>query len=88
MSVEASRYRELLSALLLERELAGGALPDEIESERVEALDECWWAMTNAEQEEIERSMATEARIEAPSDLGAQDVEVEEGKHVLPRKAA
>jgi hypothetical protein len=84
----AKRYRELLMALLLERELAGGTLPEEIESRHVEALDRCWWAMTNAEQEAVERAMADEQPIEAPADLRVEDVRVEQGKHELPRKAA
>jgi hypothetical protein len=40
----ARRYRELFTGLLIERELEGGTLPEEIESHHVEELDRCWWA--------------------------------------------
>ena len=84
----ARRYRELLTALLMERELAGGTLPDEAESSHVEELDRCWWAMTGAEQQEAERALADEHLIDAPADLGAEDVSVQKGEHALPRRAA
>ncbi len=84
----ARRYRELLTALLLDRELAGGTLPEDVESQHVEALDRCWWAMTNAEQQEVERAIAAEGPVEAPNDLRAEDVRVEKGNHHLPRRAA
>lgn len=84
----ATRYRELLTALLLDRELAGGTLPDEIESLHVEELDRCWWAMTDIEQAEAERTLADDPSIDAPADLHVEDVRVEQGKHELPRRAA
>jgi hypothetical protein len=84
----AKRYRELLTALLMERELAGGTLPEESESNHVEELDRCWWAMTGPEQQEIEQAIADERLVDAPTDLGAEDVRVNEGEHELPRRAA
>jgi len=84
----AKRYRELLTALLMERELAGGTLPEESESNYVEELDRCWWAMTGSEQQEIERAIADEHPIDAPADIGAEDVRVKEGEHEPPRRAA
>jgi hypothetical protein len=84
----ARRYQELLTALLLERELAGGALPQDLESRHVEELDRCWWAMTTGEQEAAERAIADEQPIDAPADLGEQDVIVEPGEHAPPRRAA
>ena len=84
----ARRYRELLTALLIERDLAGGSLPEEIESRHVEELDRCWWAMTNTEQDEAEKAITDEQPIEAPPDLNALDVRLQQGEHELPRKAA
>jgi|HubBroStandDraft_4_1064222.scaffolds.fasta_scaffold1949293_1 hypothetical protein len=84
----ARRYRELLTALLIERELEGGTLAEEIESQHVEELDRCWWAMTSAEQQDIERAISDEQPIDGPADLGVEDVSVQQGEHELPRKAA
>jgi hypothetical protein len=84
----AKRYRELLTALLIERELVGGTLPDDVESLRVEALDRCWWAMTRDEQDDVEKELADEKTIDAPADLQTEDTCVEEGQRALPRRAA
>lgn len=84
----ATRYRELLTTLLMERELAGGSLAEEQESRYVEELDRCWWAMTDVEQGDVERAIASDATIEAPLDLSAEDVLVVQGEHRLPRRAA
>ena len=84
----ARRYRELMTTLLMDRELAGGTLREEEESRHVEALDRCWWAMSQEEQEEAERWLANDRSIEAPADLLVEDVAVERGKRSLPRKAA
>jgi hypothetical protein len=84
----ARRYRELLTALLMERELAGGTLPEESESNHVEELDRCWWAMTGVEQQEVEREIADEHLIDAPADLDAEDVSVQKGERGPPRRAA
>lgn len=54
MSVE--RYKELLDRLVAERERHGGSLPVWLESRLVEDLDRCWWELTVAEQDEIERA--------------------------------
>jgi hypothetical protein len=84
----AKRYRELLTTLLMERELAGGSLSDAEESRYVEELDRCWWAMTDSEQAETERTIASNEPIDAPADLGTTDVAVARGEHRLPRQAA
>jgi hypothetical protein len=84
----ARRYGELLTALLIERELAGGSLSEEIESRHVEELDRCWWAMTSVEQDAAERAIAAEQPLEAPVDLRVEDVLVKPGEHEPPRKAA
>ena len=83
----ARRYAELMIELLLERELAGGALSEDEESRRVEELDRCWWAMTNEEQAEYERSLALSASPEAPAELELKDVVVTEGSTSVPRAA-
>ena len=46
----ARRYRRLLDDLLTRRELAGGSLPQDEESDAVAVLESCWWAMTDEEQ--------------------------------------
>lgn len=86
MSSAAAKYRELLATLLVERELAGGSLPEDDESRYVEELDRCWWAMTSSEQAEIETTMATDATIDAPGELDSVDVLVTKGEHRLPRQ--
>lgn len=48
------RYAELLTEVLLKRSLAGGALSDEEESQWIEKLEACWWAMTPEEQDDTE----------------------------------
>jgi hypothetical protein len=70
----AKRYREILMTLLMERELAGGSLSDDEESRYVEELDRCWWAMTDLEQAETEHAIASNEPVDAPADLGAEDV--------------
>jgi hypothetical protein len=82
------RYRELLYRLLLERELAGGALLEEDESEYVALLDQHWWEMTPEEQAQIERELADDSVPAAPRELGQTDQQVELGQQVPPRKAA
>ncbi|HEX4477780.1 MAG TPA: hypothetical protein VH142_21980 [Polyangiaceae bacterium] len=84
----AKRYREILTTLLMERELARGSLSDDEESRYVEELDRCWWAMTDSEQTETERAIAGNEPIGGPADLGAEDVVVAPGEHRLPRQAA
>jgi hypothetical protein len=88
VTTASQRYRELLNRQLLERELAGGALPDEDESEYVAQLDEYWWEMPSEEQEQIERELAENIIPDAPLELGQTDQEVRIGQRVPPRKAA
>ena len=88
MSDAAAKYRELLTALLLEREFAGGSLQEEAESRFVEELDRCWWALTDVEQREVERAISGDAPPEAPADLKTEDVAVAQGEHRLPRQDA
>ncbi|HEX3594558.1 MAG TPA: hypothetical protein VHU80_05635 [Polyangiaceae bacterium] len=82
------QYREILTTLLLERELAGGSLSDDDESRYVEQLDRLWWAMTDDEQNEMEQAIAGNQPVDAPVDLRAEDVVVAHGEHRLPRQAA
>jgi hypothetical protein len=83
----ARRYREMLTSLLMEREIAGGSLPEEDESRYVEELDRCWWAMSDADQQEVERAIAGDP-VAAPAQLDLEDVRVERGQRDPPRKAA
>jgi hypothetical protein len=84
----ARRYRELLTQLLLEREEQGEAWLEADESRFVEELDRCWWAMTNAEQAEVEGAFADEPLANAPVELSFEDVRIERGQKAFPRKAA
>ena len=81
------RYLELMTHLLLRRELAPGALPPEEEARFAAGLDTCWQALTDEEQEDLERHLA-QALPEAPEHLHEVDQRVSEGEQVAPRKAA
>lgn len=57
MTGAVRRYLELLSELVMARNEAGGALPDETESQRVEELELCWVSMTPEQQKEAEAAL-------------------------------
>lgn len=80
------RYIELLTELLFERALADGGLSDEGEARYVDELDRCWWAMSNEEQEEVERFIASPSPLVAPDLLEEIDTEVRRGAKEPPRK--
>jgi len=80
------RYIELVTELLLQRALADDELPDEEEARYVDELDRCWWAMSRAEQDEVERALADQPPLGAPVDLGESDTEVHHGAKEPPRK--
>lgn len=50
-------YRRLFIELELARRAAGGQLSPVEEARRVDELDRAWWCMTNAEQDDYERSI-------------------------------
>lgn len=83
----AARYRSLLAELLIERQLAGGKLPEEKESSYIEELDRCWWEMTDEEHDAVEADFAVMAAIDAPASLNVQDRVVTKDAHELPREA-
>ena len=84
----AKRYWELLLDLAFQRVVAGGALPADVESPLVGALDRCWREMSEAEQDEAERLYARGRTVGAPDLLAIEDQEVAVGDHVAPRRAA
>jgi hypothetical protein len=84
----AQRYQELLVDLMLQRRLAGGALDPSVESELVEALDRCWRAMSDTEQDEAEQLFEARSHVLAPDDLGLADQPVIAGAGTAPRRAA
>jgi hypothetical protein len=85
----AQRYRELLVELLLRRAQEGGELSPAEEAHFASALDLCWNAMTDAEQEEIEDEIAAyRSPPDAPQDLAIEDLRVDMGASIAPRKAA
>lgn len=64
--MSAELYRNKLTELLFDR-----PLPEEQESERVAELEQIWWSLSPAEQQEIEEDMA---RVpDAPESLGLAD---------------
>jgi len=75
------RYLGMLTELLLERELNGGTLPMDVESERSAKLEEIWWQLSDEEQDEVEEVF--KRPIEAPVDLGLVDMPAESG---FPRR--
>jgi hypothetical protein len=80
------RYRVLLTQLLFERAAAGGELPEDEESRYVALLDELWWQLSPAEQEEMERELQASVEVGVEPDL--VDHPVVEGTSDLPRRAA
>jgi hypothetical protein len=56
----ARRLSELMSDLLLRREIAGGPLSQEDESAAAAELERCWWEMSDDEQAESERVFSAE----------------------------
>ena len=83
----SQRYLELMTQLLLRRELAPGPLPPEEEARFVAGLDRCWRAMSDDAQESVERHLANPLP-DAPAQLHEVDQKVSKGDHVAPRKAA
>jgi len=83
----ADRYRELMNELLLQRELAGGDLPEEDEARFAAVLDVWWRAMTDEQQTAIEREFTSGGTPSAPPILGFVD-EAAPASHVAPRRAA
>ncbi len=81
-------YRKLMIELLILREAEGGELPDELESSYVARLDDLWWSLSEAEQEEYEAELAGSVSLAGPEYLRLVDCEVDEGGSTGPRKAA
>jgi hypothetical protein len=84
----AQRYMELMVALAFERELAGGHLPPEYESQRIDAIDRCWREMSEEEQDASERAWAARSSVSAPTSLSLEDWLVGLGEHRVPRRKA
>jgi hypothetical protein len=78
MSPAATRYRLLLTQLVLDRETN----PKADEEPAYAELDTLWWAMTDDEQAEIERRLASP---EAPESLHLVDALVPLGSSTFPR---
>lgn len=80
MTRAATEYREKMLLLHLDRESAGGTLPEDVEAAKTAELDRLWGQMTPEEQEAAERPP------EAKADLGLVDVVVRPGDRHLPRR--
>jgi hypothetical protein len=79
------KYRELIFELLLEREVAPDGLSQESEARYAGALDRCWYAMSEEEQEAIENELASKASPTVAEEPSWQDREVNKGSTELPR---
>jgi len=66
----ARRFSELMSDLLLRREIAGGPLSQDEESAAAAELERCWWEMTDEEQAESQRIFSAARLPNAPTDIG------------------
>jgi hypothetical protein len=88
MKEAARRYKELMSDLLLQRELKGGQLPAIDEAQFVADLDECWHSMTDAEQAEVEEMFAPRRQPKVTRELSAVERPVAKGARNTPRRAA
>ncbi len=88
MTDAAARYEDLMRRLLDGRSRGRFEGSGEADEDRLlEARDDCWWAMSEAEQQESERRLDEAQHIAAPEVLG-DDVGVEVGGRALPRRAA
>jgi len=84
--MSSEKFVQVMTDLLFRRELAGGFLSQEEESETATVLQVYWEEMTEAEQEEAEKLFNQTPK--APEDLGLVDVAVEIGSTTFPRKNA
>jgi hypothetical protein len=82
----ARRFSELMTDLLLRREIFGGPLPQDAESDTASELERCWLEMTNEEQNEAKIIFSTERCPDAPTQLDLIDTVVEIGECIPPRK--
>lgn len=82
------QYRSLMNELLILREAEGGELPDDLESSYVARLDDLWWKLTEAEQDEFEAEFADATGLSGPEILSLVDREVDKGGKTTPRKVA
>ena len=89
-SKAASKYLELISELRLarlEHELRRVPFTQDAEVEYISELDRWLGEMTEDEQSTIERHLAGETP-DAPTELRAEDVDVEIGGANVPRREA
>ena len=84
----ARRFSELMSDLLLRREIAGAPLSQEEESDAAAELERCWWAMTQEEQADSERVFSAQHVPGAPAELDQLDEAIKAGSRSFPRKTA
>lgn len=84
----AERYWELLEELLFERELSGGKLSQEIEARFAGELDRCWQVMTEEDQDQAERRFTEQFVPPVSQEPQAEDLAVERGQRIAPRRVA
>lgn len=84
----AKRFSELMNDLLLRREIAGGPLSQDEESEVAAELERCWWEMTDEEQAASEAMFSRAQPPGAPARIDQLDEVVEQGASTPPRRKA
>ena len=85
MNGAARTYRELIVELFLARQWAGGALSQVEEARFAGALDRCWNAISESEQDEIESELASNSVPQVSEEPNQEDREVVTGSTGLPR---
>lgn len=78
-------YRELMTSLFFARLEAGGTLSQEDEARFAGALDRCWNAMSEEEQDAIEKEIATGTTPTVNQEPDEDDREVGAGSTLIPR---
>ena len=86
MNGAAQRYRELMLEWDLARAEAGGTLPQKEDLRYAAAIDRCWVAMTEDEQDAYDEERARTQELEAPSSLEVNDTLVTRGAKDGPRQ--
>jgi hypothetical protein len=81
----AQKYRELVLELLFEREAAPDGLSQETEAQYAGALDRCWRAMSEEEQDAVEGEFASKVPPTVSQEPRWRDREVNKGATELPR---
>lgn len=81
----AQKYRELVFELRLERAASDSDLSQEMEARYAGALDRCWHAMSEEEQEAVESAFSSDTKPAVAEEPNLRDRELTKGATELPR---